>query len=71
MMQTYKQKCALSQRYDLNPNHLRFPRQQSAAMRHAKWAEQDRVTFKEAAQWIACFIGLGLMCWAALAAKGF
>lgn len=66
-MQTIKQRAALSQRYDMNPDHFRFPRQQTAAMRHAKWATQDRVTPKEALGWIAAFVGLGLMSWAALA----
>lgn len=69
MNQTIKQKTALSQRYDMRPDHFRFPRQQPQSMRHVRFADQDRVTWKEAALWAACFAGLGLMCFAALAVK--
>lgn len=55
-MQTIKQRAALSQRYDINPHHFRFPRAEPAHLKRIPWAAEPPVSRRDCWLWLVVVI---------------
>ncbi len=65
-MQTIKQREALSQRYDINPHHFRFPRTEPASLRRIPWADEPPVSRRDGWLWLVAVVGFAGAVFAAI-----